>query len=1024
MEEEQTPREPGSPEPSTMATYNGNGGTQRSRKRLIAIGIVIVASLLVAGLLLPPISLAQRLARSSQPEAEVVEVPEATTAAGMTLDVAGGTLVNVAAVSASDLAADERTAAMAAALPAGATLESDLYLLEPAEGAPAEGSVILDVPAAAGEMETLDIYGWDGAGWRFMPVDAANGAALRSAPAALPQAVGLVRLAPPERAVLGAELLPGQDLPAVLLPELAEVTVGTLTLQENGELAGGAVEAPEGDFRRFVRVTNTGVFVDRAALAAVLNDEAAQRQHQEQLLAATDGYDGLNLDYQGVAPAQEAAFASLLDGLATALHGAGKELIVTLDGPAAVGTDGAHWVAAGSAADVVYMRMPLNPSAYGSSPLAEELVAWAVRQVPRDKLTLLFSANAVDVVGGSFQELPNAIALENFGDLTLTEGEETVAPGTPIEVTLTGDASPLEWDGDSLMYKYSYEQAGQHHTVWLSNEAALAQRLQVARPFALRGVAVSGLGEGSELAEGSEGERYVETLRSFLAGDAMPEPPGATFLWTVETEEADIVASESGEALSYRWDGIEEPGTYRISALFTQGDTRALLGSVAVMVEAEEEEEEVVEAEETPEATAEATPEATRTPLQPGDSDAIVNTPANFRSGPGIAYGSSRVLAQGTRLSVTGRNNAADWLQVIPSDAPDQEGWVFASLVTVNSSVNINGLAVIEVAPPAGGTAGAAPPPVAANTGFELGGQAFGAPYGQMSYAGMTWIKRQHKWGPGNTGQEVAGMITEAHNAGFKILLSMPGPVRPSSIDFAAYTEFLRAVASLPDPPDAIEVWNEQNIDAEWPAGQISPASYVQNMLAPGYQAIKGANPNIMVVSGAPAPTGFFGGGCGSGGCDDDAYMRGMAAAGAASYMDCIGIHYNEGILPPSQQSGDPRGSSDHYTRYFWGMVNAYYNAFGGARPLCFTELGYLSGEGYGELPGSFSWASNVTVAQQAQWLAEAASLSASSGRVRLLIVWNVDSQTWGSDPQAGYAIIRPGGSCPACETLRQVMGR
>jgi hypothetical protein len=356
----------------------------------------------------------------------------------------------------------------------------------------------------------------------------------------------------------------------------------------------------------------------------------------------------------------------------------------------------------------------------------------------------------------------------------------------------------------------------------------------------------------------------VETLRSFLAGEAVPEPPGATFLWTVETEDEDIVASESGEALSYRWDGNEEPGTYRISALFTQGDTRALLGSVAVMVEAEEEEEEVVEAEETPEATAEATPEATRTPLQPGDSDAIVNTPANFRSGPGIAYGSSRVLAQGTRLSVTGRNNAADWLQVIPSDAPDQEGWVFASLVTVNSSVNVNGLAVIEVAPPAGGTAGAAPPPVVANTGFELGGQAFGAPYGQMSYAGMTWIKRQHKWGPGNTGQEVAGMITEAHNAGFKILLSMPGPVRPSSIDFAAYTEFLRAVASLPDPPDAIEVWNEQNIDAEWPAGQISPASYVQNMLAPGYQAIKGANPNIMVVSGAPAPTGFFGGGCGA----------------------------------------------------------------------------------------------------------------------------------------------------------------
>jgi hypothetical protein len=291
-----------------------------------------------------------------------------------------------------------------------------------------------------------------------------------------------------------------------------------------------------------------------------------------------------------------------------------------------------------------------------------------------------------------------------------------------------------------------------------------------------------------------------------------------------------------------------------------------------------------------------------------------------------------------------------------------------------------------------------------------------------MSYAGMNWIKRQYKWSPGNTGQEVAGTIAEAHNGGFRILLSIPG-ANPSSIDFAAYVEFLRAVAALPDPPDAIEVWNEQNIDREWPAGQISPAAYVQNMLAPAYQAIKGANSNIMVISGAPSPTGFFGG-CGSGGCDDSAYLAGMAAAGAASYMDCVGVHYNEGILPPSAQSGDPRGNSGHYTRYFWGMVNTYSGAFGGGRPLCFTELGYLTGEGYGELPGTFSWAGNVTVAQQAQWLAEAASLSASSGRVRLLIVWNVDSQTWGSDPQAGYAIIRPGGSCPACETLHQVMGQ
>ena len=81
-------------------------------------------------------------------------------------------------------------------------------------------------------------------------------------------------------------------------------------------------------------------------------------------------------------------------------------------------------------------------------------------------------------------------------------------------------------------------------------------------------------------------------------------------------------------------------------------------------------------------------------------------------------------------------------------------------------------------------------------------------------------------------------------------------------------------------------------------------------------------------------------------------------------------------------------------------MVNTYYNAFGGARPLCFTELGYLSPEGLGTLPSGFEWAASVTVAQQAQWLGRAAQLARGSGKVRLMIVWNVDFTAFGADPR------------------------
>ncbi len=312
------------------------------------------------------------------------------------------------------------------------------------------------------------------------------------------------------------------------------------------------------------------------------------------------------------------------------------------------------------------------------------------------------------------------------------------------------------------------------------------------------------------------------------------------------------------------------------------------------------------------------------------------------------------------------------------------------------------------------------PAPTPFASGFELGGQTHTLEHpNEMKYAGMQWVKFQHKWSVGDSPEVVRGRIEQAHNNGFKVLLSIPGTDH-SATDYTAYINFLRGVAAL--GPDAIEVWNEMNIDREWPAGQISASNYVNLMLKPAYQAIKGANSKVMVISGAPAPTGFFGG-CTGAGCDDNYYMQQMAQAGAASFMDCIGIHYNEGIIAPSQRSGDPRGNSGHYTRYFWGMVDTYYNAFGGSRPLCFTELGYLSGEGFGGLPGGFAWASNTTVAQQAQWLAEATTLSRNSGKVRMLIIFNVDFTHFSEDPQAGFAMIRPGGSCPACDSLRAITG-
>jgi hypothetical protein len=315
-------------------------------------------------------------------------------------------------------------------------------------------------------------------------------------------------------------------------------------------------------------------------------------------------------------------------------------------------------------------------------------------------------------------------------------------------------------------------------------------------------------------------------------------------------------------------------------------------------------------------------------------------------------------------------------------------------------------------------TQAASPPPSGGGAGnpggsLELGGQVPNSlgHVGYMQSAGMNWVKFQAKWP--YVGADVAcSWVASGRGSGFKVLLSIPGPAFPSSIDFPAYVEHLRAVASC--QPDAMEIWNEMNIINEWPQGQIDPASYVNNILAPGFNAIKQASPNTMVIIGALAPTGCDNGTtCWS----DQRYLQGLAAAGAANYANCVGAHHNSGNTSPSVRSGRPEG--DHYSWYYLPTLEVTHNAMGGALPVCVTEFGYVSPEGYGTLPSNFAWGADNTVAEQAAWLKEGVDIGRNLGWVRLVIIFNVGFTTWTDiDPQAGYSIVRPDGSCPACDLL------
>ncbi len=131
-------------------------------------------------------------------------------------------------------------------------------------------------------------------------------------------------------------------------------------------------------------------------------------------------------------------------------------------------------------------------------------------------------------------------------------------------------------------------------------------------------------------------------------------------------------------------------------------------------------------------------------------------------------------------------------------------------------------------------------------------------------------------------------------------------------------------------------------------------------------------------------------------------------------------MQYVIGTVSPSSTSGDPRGDNPIY---YMSLADDAARAAAGTRPICYTRLGYLSPEGYPPLPDDYAWANPITSAQQAQWLAEAIQIAQADAAIRLIILWSLDAAYFGGGSvEAGYAIIRPGDTCPACDLIEPLL--
>ncbi|MCI0394794.1 MAG: hypothetical protein L0332_20960 [Chloroflexi bacterium] len=306
----------------------------------------------------------------------------------------------------------------------------------------------------------------------------------------------------------------------------------------------------------------------------------------------------------------------------------------------------------------------------------------------------------------------------------------------------------------------------------------------------------------------------------------------------------------------------------------------------------------------------------------------------------------------------------------------------------------------------------------------------------------MNWVKVQLEWPlvePDPAAYQwffYDDVVDEANDFGLRLMFSVVGaPAWTRAAggengppdDYSLYANFLtELLRRYPGQIHGIEVWNEQNLDREWATPQgLSAANYV-DFLSRAHAAIKAVDPNIVVISGALAPTGVHDGVTSY---DDFVYLDEALAAGLLKYADCVGVHHNGYNIGPNvpfdQTSADPnaatatfRGPFDnlHHSWSFKTTIDTYAQKVQAADPnkkLCVTEFGWGSSEGYGAFPEGFGFVQDNTLEEQATFIVQAFQQMHDSGRVWLAFLFNFDfgnKSNGPTDDPVPYSIVDTNG--------------
>jgi len=463
-------------------------------------------------------------------------------------------------------------------LPSGVEAVSPFYDITVSGRIEGPATITLQIPSPPADSRSISVYTQQNGEWQRLGAGtlAPDGSAVEAELMEMPANIVAVRRGAAARQLIGY-LPAGSQISPLAAQTLSVLAPVDFSPDSDGSLSGSATSSPVPPglpVRAAIRVSNPD---DAAAVDEIMASPDLRGEHVDAILEMVESghYDGVDIDYGALDPLRKDGFSDFIAGLSEQLHR--RRLVLTLTAPLPVqqgnawDTGAYDWARLSQVADAIEIAPEADPSRYFERTGAAIQYLIDEAKIAPAKLILRISPLGVEKGGEGIRSLTALEALAIAGAVSADKTDE-IRAGQAVQIKGTNvdkadGASGIVWDDQSAAVSFSYAGLGGERTVWVENAFSVGFKLELVERFGLGGLAIDDVSDSVGAADiwPVIGE-FLDTGKTSLV-----KPNSLLF---VPSWQADGGSLESGEEGSVTWVAPEEPGTYNVTLIVSDGLTR------------------------------------------------------------------------------------------------------------------------------------------------------------------------------------------------------------------------------------------------------------------------------------------------------------------------------------------------------------------------------------------------------------------------------------------------------------------